>query len=236
MPSSPWAEPEIPRSEKMGKALSLVHAVREPGLPSGTPPPLILLLHGVGSNEEDLMGLAPELGGAFLCASARGPYALGGDAYAWFHVEFAPNGPVIRPEEAEESRLRLLGFVDELVDAYGADPERVYLMGFSQGAIMGLGIALTRPDKVAGVVAMSGRILPEALKGIREPERLKGLPAFVAHGTMDGVIPIAAGRETRDRLSELGLDLDYREYPMGHEITRRSLADISAWLGKKSEK
>lgn len=220
----------------MSASLSLIHEVREPSAPSGGPPPLLLLLHGLGSDEGDLLGLAPELGGSFLCVSARGPYALGPGAFAWYHVGFGPEGPTIRPEEAEASRLGLIRFIDELVEAYGADAGRVYLMGFSQGAIMSLGVALTRPDKPAGVVAMSGRLLPELLPRLAEGERLVGLPLFVAHGTMDAVIPIADGRDAARRLKEMRTDLDYREYPMGHEISGASLADAAAWLGKRLEK
>ena len=127
------------------KQLSLTHIVRQPAVPSEGRPPLLILLHGVGSNEQDLMGLAPSLDGRFLIVSARAPISLSQGAYAWFHIQFTPNGIVIRPEEAEASRLQLLKFVDEVVEAYQADPARVFLMGFSQGSIMSLAASLTSP-------------------------------------------------------------------------------------------
>ena len=214
------------------KQLSLKHLVREPSVKTEKPP-LLLLLHGVGSNEEDLFGLADYLDDRFFIVSARGPYTLGYGAYAWFHVQFTPNGPVIEPEEAESSRLALLNFIGEVVEAYGPDAQRVYLMGFSQGAIMSMSLTLTAPEKLAGVVAMSGRTPPEVLSKAVPPERLKGLPIFVAHGTADQVLPIHYGRQTRDILSELPVKLTYREYPMAHQISAESLADIAGWLKHK---
>jgi len=215
----------------MRQDLSLVHAISEPTLPAGGPPPLLLLLHGLGSNEGDLIALASRLDGRFFSVSARAPYVLGRGSYAWFHVQFDPAGPVIEAGEAEGSRLVLLRLIDELVAAYALDAGKVYLMGFSQGAIMSLGLALTAPEKVAGVVAMSGRILPEILPRVASADRLRGLPIFIAHGTEDAVLPIAHGRAARETLSRLGVSLDYREYPMGHEISDESLGDISRWLG-----
>ena len=219
----------------MPHELSIVHLIREPTSPYKARPPLLLTLHGLRGNEGDLMKAMPGVDEDFFRVSVRGPYPVGQDAYAWYHVRFAPEGPQIRTEEADSSRLALLGFIDELVEAYGLDAGRVYLMGFSQGAIMSLSIALTHPEKVAGVVAMSGRIASHVVPLIVSPDRLRSLSIFVVHGTEDKVLPIEHGRATRDRLSRLPFDLEYREYAMGHEITSESLKDISDWLRARIE-
>src|SRR5688500_14290447 len=148
---------------------SLVHLVREPTQPSEKPPTL-LLLHGVGSNENDLFGLAPELDPRFRIVSARAPIELGPGAYGWYEVAFTPTGIVGNLEQAHSSLARLVGFVDQLA------AERLFLLGFSQGAIMTLGLALTQPEKVAAAVALSGRFMLDELRGMAEPERLSGLP------------------------------------------------------------
>jgi phospholipase/carboxylesterase len=155
---------------------------------------------------------------------------LGRDSFAWFEVNFTSQGPVINPEEAEASRNTLIAFIDEVVKAYGADAQRVYLMGFSQGAIMSASVALSRPDLVAGAVLMSGRILPQIEPLVAAPEKLKGLPMLVVHGTADATLPISNGRASQKTLSALPVDLLYREYPMGHEVSRESLSDVTAWL------
>jgi len=210
-------------------SFSLAHLVHKPEIPS-TNPPVLILLHGVGSNEQDLMGLAPELDPRFLIVSARAPITLGPGSFAWFHVQFAPTGFLINPAEAEESRKKVLQFVDEVVREYKADPKQVYLMGFSQGCIISLYAALTEPEKFAGVVGMSGRLLPDAVPNLASPDRLKHLQIIVVHGTEDQVIPIEYGRAIRDQLTPLPIKFGYKEYRMAHHVSQASMADISAWL------
>lgn len=209
--------------------LSLVHLVQEPRVPSAQPP-LLILLHGVGSNERDLFGLAPYLDGRFLTLSVRASYERAPDSHAWFSVQFTAGGPVHEPSQAEESRALLVRFIAEAVAAYGADPARVYLMGFSQGAIMSAFVALTRPDLLAGAVLMSGRTLPEAAENHADDAALAGLPVLIVHGTADTVLPIHHGRNSRNIFAALPVALTYREYPMPHTIGDQSLTEIAAWL------
>jgi phospholipase/carboxylesterase len=213
--------------------LSLIHRIEKSAVDSSNPPPLLLLLHGLGSNEDDLMGLVSQLDKRFFIVSARAPIPLSPGSYGWFRVNFTQTGPIINPTDAESSRLSLLHFIDELVEAYALNSKRVYLMGFSQGAIMAFSLALTQPNKVAGVVAMSGRILPEVLPQMDEPKALTGLPIFMTHGTADTVLPIHHGRNSRDFLETLPVTLTYREYPMGHQVSQESLKDIDVWLAKQ---
>lgn len=207
--------------------LSLDYLLRPPRQPQATPP-VIVLLHGVGSNEQDLFELAQYLEPAALIVSARAPNVLGPRSFAWYPVEFTAAGPVIDAEAAEASRVILLKFIDELMATYNVDAKRVYLMGFSQGAIMSLAVALTQPEKVAGIVVMSGRLLPEIKPKI--VPHLNGLPILMTHGVRDAIIPIKDARAASTYLSTLPVQLTYREYDMGHQITVESLNDIVAWL------
>ena len=217
------------------KTLPLVHLVRQPIIEADTPP-LLLLLHGIGSNEHDLYGLAPFLDNRFLIISVRAPHTLGPGSYAWFEADFTPQGPVINPEQAEASRKTLITFLKEAITAYGADPKQVYLMGFSQGAIMSASVALTQPELVAGAVLMSGRILPEIQPLIASNEELSDFPFLVVHGTVDMVLPITHGRASRELLSSLPVNLTYHEYPMGHEVNQESLSDVTTWLSQQLNK
>jgi phospholipase/carboxylesterase len=212
---------------------SLTHAVREPAGNTPEPAPLLLLLHGVGSNEEDLMGLAPALDPRFFIVSARAPITLGHRSYGWYHVEFTPTGHIIDFEEAEQSRTILLRFVEELVGSYNIDRSRVYLMGFSQGCIMSLAAALTEPHRFAGVAGMSGRMPPGIDGKVAPVEELKGLPILIVHGAYDSVISIELGRGIRDALEKLPVALTYREYPIGHHVSEESLSDVTTWLAEQ---
>ncbi len=213
--------------------LSLTHLAREPRveIEEGCRPPLLLLLHGVGSNEEDLFGLTPYLDGRFLVLSLRAPFVLGAGAYGWFNIEFTPRGLVADIEQAKRSLEMLPVFVEEAVAAYEADGRRVYLGGFSQGAMMSLALMLTRPEMVAGVAAMSGRLPAQVLERPPDRDALDGMPVIVTHGTYDPVLPVENGRAARDFLQALPVELTYREYPMGHEVSMESLRDVTAWLG-----
>ena len=211
--------------------LSLVHHVVEPReKPAADRAPLLVLLHGIGSNEDDLYSLAPYLDGRFMVVSARAPVVMGAGSFGWFNIELTPRAMVADLEQAERSRLLVLKFIDELIETYQADPACVFLMGFSQGAMMSLSVALTRPDKATGVVAMSGRLPSQALAQFSAPEALRGMPIFVSHGIYDPLLPIDYGRDCREKLEALPVELTYREYPMGHEVSMESLRDVAAWL------
>ncbi|HET8550566.1 MAG TPA: alpha/beta fold hydrolase [Bryobacteraceae bacterium] len=210
--------------------LSLTHLVRRPAERNQASPPSVILLHGVGSNERDLFGLAPELDPRLFIVSARGPLTRSPGSYAWFPVQFTPTGFLIDEDEAENSRLLVLRFTGEIVAEYGLDPRRVFLMGFSQGCIMSLYAALTEPERFRGVVGMSGRLLPQAVTKMAPADRLRGFPILVVHGTEDTTIGIDYGRSIREQLGKLPVDLEYREYPMGHWVSSASLAHAKAWL------
>jgi phospholipase/carboxylesterase len=214
------------------KPLSLAHLVRPPSA-GASAPPLLILLHGIGSNEEDLMGLEPYLDERFLIVSARAPHQYGWGGYAWFEIEWLPNSIAIDRAQADASRELIVRFIGEAAQAYAADPARIYLLGFSQGAMMASWIALTRPDLVAGAVLMSGRIPEEVRAQVATPERLAGKPFLIVHGTMDPVLPIQNGRASRALLESLPVDLTYHEYPMGHEVSMQSLADVTGWLSAR---
>jgi phospholipase/carboxylesterase len=211
--------------------LSLTHLTRPPRIApkDGEKPPLLLLLHGVGSHERDLFGLASELDGRFFVVSARAPLPHGG-GFGWYPVDFTPNGPVADEAKAQTSRDLLETFINEVVTAYEVDAERVYLAGFSQGAIMSLYLALHSPEKVAGVAAMSGRLIGATLAERADDARLAGLPILAVHGVYDRVLTIAEGRRIRDELSRLPVKLTYHEYPMAHEVSRESLTEVASFL------
>lgn len=217
------------------QSISLSHHIRRPDVHSSSPPPLLLVLHGFGKNEEELIDLASQIDERYFVVSARGPITLKSDAYAWFPMNFTPTGAVFDIPDVENCRLLLLRFIDELIEAYGLERRQVYVMGFSQGAIMSSILALTEPDKLAGIITICGRIPTEILPQIKDFTKLAALPMFIGHGTADTVIPIAQGRACRDFFENLSVKLTYREYFMGHQVSSESIADISKWLADQLE-
>ena len=190
----------------------------------------MVLLHGLGSNERDLFAFAPHLDGRYRILSVRAPrtYYTG---YAWFDLDFSRGMPQANLAQLAESQRGLRSFLEELKQQHQTD--RLYLGGFSQGAIMSYLIALTQPSLVSGVLAMSGYIMKNpALPQVASNE-LKALPIFATHGVRDQVLPVFLGRSTRDYLQSLGLNFTYREYPMGHEVNPACLEDCRRWLSKQ---
>jgi len=216
--------------------LSLTHLVREPRERSGGRPPLLLLLHGVGSNEADLFGLAPYLDERFLIVSARAPVALDYGGYGWFRIDFTPEGLVADVGQAKRSLEMLPVFIEELIETYETDERRTYLAGFSQGAMMSLALMLTRPERLAGVAAMSGRLPRQVIADAPDRDALEGMPVIITHGLYDPVLPVENARDAREYLERLPVELTYREYPMGHEVSMESLRDVNDWLTRALER
>ena len=210
---------------------SLIHKV----LPSSTPQeeqqPALIMLHGRGTNEDDLLGLAEYLDPRFLIVGARAPFPFEFGGFAWYQIS-----DIGTPDagQFEESYDRLSKFVQDVKAGYPVDPGRIFLLGFSMGSIMSLALSLSKPGLFNGVVAHSGYVPENASLKFRWDE-LAGLGVFVAHGIDDPVIPIEFGRRTRDLLTKSPADLTYREYPIGHTISEESLADFSSWLRKRLE-
>lgn len=192
------------------------------------------MLHGIGSHEGDLLQLAPYLDPRFAVVSLRAPLPLPMGGFAWFEMTWTEAGLLGNIPQARTSLQLLSSFLDQILQegirGVALDPAQVYLLGFSQGAIMSLALALTQPEKLAGVVAMSGRLPMEAVAEAAPPHRLQHLAILAVHGRQDTVLPIHCGREIRDYFSRLPLRFTYLEYDMGHEVSPQSLQDIQAWL------
>ncbi|BCX03975.1 MAG: phospholipase [Candidatus Roseilinea sp.] len=208
--------------------LSLPHRFRRAPRPAPDGrAPLLILLHGYGSNEDDLMGLAPYLDPRFSVVSVRAPLVLGTDSYAWFPIVWDERGISVEPAEVVAAIQPAVAFVEQAPLAYGALPGRTLLLGFSQGATMSAGVLLRRPDLVAGAVLMSGFATAEL---VAPGVTLSGKPVLITHGWFDDVVPVQMGRATRDLFESLGASVTYHEYPMGHQISEACLEDADRWM------
>lgn len=213
--------------------LSLEYVIREPKIKLDTNP-LLLLLHGYGSNEEDLFSFASELPEEYYIVSVRAPYDLAYGSYAWYAINFdADQNKFSDNNQAIISRDIVAGFIDELVSNYPIDAKNVTLIGFSQGTILSYAVALSYPEKVQRVVAMSGYINPEILEKNYLKNSFSNLQLFASHGTADQVIPVEWGRKAIPFLENLGINVTYKEYPIGHGVSPQNFYDFKNWLSKK---
>jgi len=195
----------------------LQYLVREPKTKSEHPP-VIILLHGVGSNEADLFSFANQLPEKYLVISARAPISLGGNSFAWYQVDFSTGKPVFNFQQEEESRSTLIKFISQIKEKYSANSDEIYLCGFSQGAIMSYSIGLTRPDLAKGIAVISGRLLEEIKPIIASKEKLQSLKVYISHGSGDSTLPIQYAKDANAFLKSLNINPSFKEYQAGHEI------------------
>ncbi|HWO82229.1 MAG TPA: phospholipase [Solirubrobacterales bacterium] len=198
----------------------------------GEPKGLLVLHHGRGTDERDLLGLADLLdpGRGLLVVTPRAPLQLpGSPGYHWYLV---PRVGYPDRQSFEAARAALADLHDGLWEETGIGPERTVLGGFSMGAVMSyaMGLGTDRPA-VAGILAFSG-FVPTVEGWAPSLADRNGTRAFVSHGRNDPVIGIEFAERARELLSEGGLDLTYRESDLGHQIDPAHLREASAWLGE----
>jgi len=192
--------------------------------------PLVIFLHGYGSNEGDLFGIKDDLPASYTYLSVRAPITLEEGSYQWFRKkgEGAYNGET---DDLKTSGQLLLDFIAQAAKKYHTEPEKVYLVGFSQGAIMSYEVGLRHPEAVGGIAALSGRILP-VLKGELKPDvKRQSLAVFIGHGEEDKRLPLSDGTEANSLLQSVSLEPEFHVYPgLGHSISATEIEDLSAWL------
>ena len=213
--------------------LSLEYKIQEPKIKLDKNP-LLLLLHGYGSNEADLFSFATELPEEYFIISARAPYDMHYGSYAWYAINFdADENKFSDLEQAKVSRDLIAIFIDELIEAYPIDANHISLIGFSQGAILSYAVALSYPEKVQKVVAMSGYLNLEIIAEDYLKNDFSKLKIFASHGTVDQVIPVDWARRTPAIVEKLGINTTYKEYPVGHGVAPQNFYDLKNWLQEK---
>jgi phospholipase/carboxylesterase len=195
----------------------------------GDPQGALVLCHGRGTDEHDLLPLLDALDPErrLLGATPRGPLTLPPGGAHWYVVRRVgfPD-----PETFHATYPLLAGWVDALLEAHGLSHDRTILGGFSQGSVMSYALSLGngRP-RPAAIVALSG-FIPEVEGFELDLDAAGGLPVAIGHGAYDPIIPVEFGRDTRARLEAAGADVTYRESPMPHSVDPGFLRDLQPWL------
>lgn len=194
--------------------------------------PLVVIMHGRGADANDLADLAPYIDGPggyrFLFPNAARPWeAAPGMTYGftWF------DGIPAEATSLAASRRLVMEFIDEAVKRFPTPPGKIVIGGFSQGGLMALDVGLRRDD-IAGIVSMSGALSEPNLPDLTARKERKVL---IVHGTLDEMININMARRARRVLEEHGLDPEYHEFPMGHEVTMESMAVVSEFIRRCME-
>lgn len=195
--------------------------------------PLVIFLHGFGSNEEDLFGIKDALPSTWTYLSARAPMPVDPHGFRWFtkttdDVDY--NGETA---DLQRSAKLIEAFVTQATAKYHTQPDRVFLVGFSQGAIMSYEVGLRQPQLIRGIAALSGSVLPALKAELKPDQRLNQLAIFIGHGTLDQALPYASATRANEVLTGLGLKPEFHGYPgMNHTVSEAEVEDLKAWLEK----
>lgn len=210
--------------------LSLDYLVRYPKKNIENPP-LMIMLHGYGSNEQDLFSFAEELPDELLIISAKAPLTLTMGSYAWYSIRFSEDSANFSDiPEAKASLESIDNFIAEVKKKFKVNTKNVFLLGFSQGTILSTAYALNNPDKVQHVIALSGYVNQQLLHEDFNKNNFDHLDFFVSHGSEDQVIPVVWARKTPDFLKALKIDYVYHEYPAGHGVAPQNFYDLQKWV------
>lgn len=213
------------------KELSLYHIIKKPKAQIEKAPCLIMF-HGYGSNEEDLFSFASELPDELFIISVRAPYDLMPYGYAWYAIHFdATDGKWSDTAQAIESRDLIARFIDEATEAYPIQKENITLLGFSQGTILSYAVALSYPEKVKNVIALSGYVNEDILK--TTDHTYGHLHIYASHGTVDQVIPVDWARRAPAFLNDKNIDYVFEEFPVGHGVAPQNFYSFRKWLEEK---
>lgn len=202
----------------------------------------VIWLHGLGADGHDFEPVVPELGlpvtlalrFVFPHAPVRPVTINGGMAMrAWFDiVSLDRHGP--HDERGLRASVATLDALIEREIARGIPSEKIVLAGFSQGGAVATYAAMKYPASLAGLLALSTYLpLPAAVQQELKQDsggQPRDLPVFMAHGTLDAVLPFALGQESRDVIAGVGFTVDWHEYPMAHAVCAEEIADIRQWL------
>lgn len=199
--------------------------------PGSNNQPLIIFLHGHGGSENDLFGLKDSLPARYTYLSVRAPMTLTDGVFQWFDKTNRTGEYDGNTAQMKNSERLVAEFVVAAIQKYRTSANKVYLVGFSQGAMVSYYVALHHPQAIGGIAALSGTMLP-SLRAEVEPGKPLGMPAtFIGHGTFDAILPFALAIEA-DRLLKSGsVTVQFHAYPgLGHSINDAEVADLKHWL------
>lgn len=187
--------------------------------------PVVFTLHGKGSNERNMFGLIATLADDFIIIGIRGNLPLGA-GYQYYDLKSLGN-PI--REMFDEAVKQLEAFIHYATEKYPIDPGKRYLLGFSQGAILSMTLALTMGDQLSGIVALNGYV-PDFVKTEYPLRSVKDVSIFISHGEYDSVFPVRIGHETASYFKDQTLRLTFKLYPTDHGVSEENQLDVLNWL------
>lgn len=190
---------------------------------------LLILLHGYGAHENDLIDIANALPGSFKVLSLRAPLALPWGGYAWYPISPSGSGFTSDTGAAIETLENLESAIPKWCHDKEIELGRITLLGFSQGSILSQALMFRKPEWFETVIGLSGYLNKELLPETT-PEAIRSCRIYLTHGTQDEVIPVEWARQSSKAYESMKIAHSYREYPIGHGIHPQGLQDLANWM------
>ena len=220
------------RFRLMNNKLAFYHLVRKSNL-ENIPSPLLIMVHGYGSNEKDLFSFSRAIPEHITIISLRGDIEIQNNGYAWYNISLDFNGNKSYDiNKAHESRDKIVKFIDQCIEMYNIDNKNITLMGFSQGSMLVNAVALSFPEKVNNIISLSGAFDPNIIE-ISEIKLLKKLSFYVSHGTQDEILPFELSKQSLKILDQNEVNYIFEEYPIGHGVSHDNFKSMLKWMNEK---
>ncbi len=191
---------------------------------------IIVMLHGVGSNKEDLFWLESHFWEDYHIFSLNGLFDLWNKRHAWYHLNYTNVWPKYNPEEVWESYEYIRDFLVYIVETYQLKNENIFLLWFSQGAIMSHYFLGKSPEYIWWIIALSGRYTDEIKKLEISPEKYSNKKVFIAHGTLDTVISVDDAYLLKAYIQKMSISPTFFIYQMPHTIIQEEITEVLTFL------
>jgi phospholipase/carboxylesterase len=214
----------------LNKELSINYLIKE-STTLNSKSPLLLLLHGYGSNEADLHSFANYLPEHYTVVSIRAPHALPSGGFAWYNINFDNDMNKFNDHNQAKNSIKLImKFLDELIEKYSIESNDISLLGFSQGTILSYALGLNFPKKYKKIIGFSGYIDESMVFTNTNNLDYSNLNLYISHGTQDPVIPVDWARKSIEILKKEKINHNYKEFVSGHTISPDNFYDFKSWL------
>ncbi len=211
----------------------LVYETKMPSPSTEEPMPLLILMHGYGSNEQDMVSFSKALDPRAMILAVRAPHKIAKDKYSWYNLDRNRNGVKYSFDELKESRTEVMNLIRLMQQEHNIDEENILVGGFSQGAIMSLALSMKHSDVIDGAMVLSGDLYDEVEAEMEGMLIDRGLDVYMSHGRQDKVLPFAEAVKDIKFLKSRGVDVYEHYYDSAHTISRDNFVTLSHWLTAK---
>ena len=190
--------------------------------------PVLFLMHGYGNNEKQFNRLVEELNNKYLIVSIRAPFNFMVIKNRWYEYSISDGDTLSNQAQIDVSTKRIIKTIEHIEEEYNIDEKKIFIGGFSQGAIMSYKLALLYPNKFGGIIIHSARLPVEY--SVKDLNLYKNLNILIIHGSEDNGLSTKWAYQGKALFEKLGANTEYYEAKIGHKMNKETYGKIKQWL------